>query len=127
MTVAALEALALRRHLRAHTTARPLRFLRDLARVVDAPWEMATGGDLAFPGAQGRRTRKLRAAGAYIARLHSAAAQDAVLANAFLRVSCLVDGPEALMRPGVATRVLRHALRRPATRTTRPDSVPRPS
>jgi 2-polyprenyl-6-methoxyphenol hydroxylase-like FAD-dependent oxidoreductase len=115
MTVAALEAVTLDRHLREHPTPRPRRFLRDLARVVDVPWQMATGADLTFPGVAGRRTRRLRAAGAYLTRLHAAAAHDATLATTFLRVSGLVESPGALIRPGVAVRVLRDALgRRPA-------------
>jgi len=56
MTVAALEALTLRRHLERGIEPRPRRWFRDLARVVDVPWDMSAGGDLAFPGVQGRRT-----------------------------------------------------------------------
>ncbi|HSK89863.1 MAG TPA: hypothetical protein VK875_00990 [Euzebyales bacterium] len=106
MTVAALEALTLGDHLQRHPVPRPRRFFREIARVIDTPWEMAIGADLAFPGVQGRRTRKLRMANAYITRLHAAAARDAGLANAFVQVSGLVERPESLMRPGVVLRVL---------------------
>lgn len=112
ISVAALEALTLRSHLERHTQPQPRRFLRDLARVIDTPWEMAVGGDLVFPGVEGPRTHRLRMASAYIARLHAAAARDARLARAFVRVSGLVDGPEALLHPSVALRVLRQSLRR---------------
>lgn len=108
MTVAALEALALRTHLEHYGTPGPRRFQREIAQVVDVPWEMAIGGDLSFPGTRGNRTRKLRVLASYMARLHGAAAHDASLAAAFLRVSGLVDPPTALLRPGVARRVLRH-------------------
>jgi flavin-dependent dehydrogenase len=91
MTVAALQALALRDHLHQHAAPQPRRFLREIARVIDAPWEMATGADLALPGIEGHRTLRGRVAGAYIARLHAAAAHDAGLACAFVRVSGLVD------------------------------------
>jgi 2-polyprenyl-6-methoxyphenol hydroxylase-like FAD-dependent oxidoreductase len=107
MSVAALEALALRRHLEHGVQPQPRRLFRDLARVVDAPWEMAAGGDLAFPGVQGRRTLKTRLVGSYLARFHAAAAHDASLASAFVRVAGLVAPPQSLLRPGVALRVLR--------------------
>jgi 2-polyprenyl-6-methoxyphenol hydroxylase-like FAD-dependent oxidoreductase len=107
MSVAALEALALRRHLEHGTAPRPRRWFRELARVVDVPWDIAAGGDLVFPGVQGRRTAKVRLVSAYLARLHAAAAHDADLAGAFLRVAGLVAPPGSLLRPGVAARVLR--------------------
>ena len=49
MSVAALEALTLRRHLARGIEPQPRRWFRDLARVVDVPWEMAAGGDLILP------------------------------------------------------------------------------
>lgn len=107
MSVAALEALALRGHL--DRGVRPLRVLRDLAAVVDAPWEIATGGDLTFPAVPGRRTLRTRLVGRYVGRVHAAAAADAALGGAFLRVAGLVDRPEALLRPRIVGRVLRAA------------------
>jgi hypothetical protein len=114
MSVAALEALALRRHLQRGAVPQPRRFFGDLARMVDVPWDIAVGGDLAVPGVQGRRTLKIRLANAYIARLHAAAAHDASLASTFVRVAGLVAPPQTLLRPNVALRVLR-ARRHPAT------------
>jgi 2-polyprenyl-6-methoxyphenol hydroxylase-like FAD-dependent oxidoreductase len=116
MSVAALEALTLRRHLERGAAPQPRRFFRDLSRVVDVPWDIAAGGDLVFPGVQGRRTLKARMVNAYIARLHAAAAHDASLASAFVRVAGLVAPPQTLLRPDVAVRVLRGSLR-PATGT----------
>jgi 2-polyprenyl-6-methoxyphenol hydroxylase-like FAD-dependent oxidoreductase len=116
MSVAALEALALRRHLKQGVQPHPRCLFRDLARVVDAPWEMAAGGDLAFPGVQGRRTLKTRLVGAYLARFHAAAAHDATLACAFVQVAGLVAPPRSLLRPGVALRVLRASRSGPQRR-----------
>jgi 2-polyprenyl-6-methoxyphenol hydroxylase-like FAD-dependent oxidoreductase len=106
MSVAALEALTLRRHLQRGVEPQPRRFFRDLARVVDVPWDMAAGGDLVFPGVQGRRTLKVRLVSAYLTRLHAAAAHDAHLAIAFTRVAGLVAPPQALLHPGIVLRVL---------------------
>jgi 2-polyprenyl-6-methoxyphenol hydroxylase-like FAD-dependent oxidoreductase len=114
MSVAALEALTLRRHLEHGAAPRPRRWFRDLARVVDVPWDIAVGGDLVFPGVQGRRRLKVRLVNAYIARLHAAAAHDADLASAFMRVAGLVAPPQSLLRPSVALRVLRASPRQAA-------------
>jgi 2-polyprenyl-6-methoxyphenol hydroxylase-like FAD-dependent oxidoreductase len=116
MSVAALEALTLRRQLQRGAVPQPRRWFRDLARVVDVPWDIAVGGDLAVPGVQGRRTLRIRLVNAYIARLHAAAAHDASLASTFVRVAGLVAPPQTLLRPQVALRVLRAGLH-PATGT----------
>jgi 2-polyprenyl-6-methoxyphenol hydroxylase-like FAD-dependent oxidoreductase len=121
MSVAAIEALVLRKHLNSGVEPRPREILHDFAKAIDTPWEMATGADLAIPGVHGRRNAKTRMANAYIPRLHAAAAQDAGLAAEFLRVAGLVEPPAALFRPGVVGRVLRHCLRNP--RESRPESL----
>ena len=107
MSVAALEALTLRGHLRQGTEPQPRLWFRDLSRVVDVPWDMSAGGDLAFPGVPGHRTLKIRLLGSYLSRLQAAAADDAELSTAFIRVAGLVAPPQTLMSPGIALRVLR--------------------
>ena len=52
MSVAALEALMLRRHLEQAIEPQPARWFNDLARMVDVAWNMSAGGDLAFPGVE---------------------------------------------------------------------------
>lgn len=111
MSVAALEALTLLRHLERGVRPRPTRVLRDLGRVVDVPWNLAVGGDLAFPEVEGRRSIRTRLANRYIGRVLVAAARDAEVGRAFVRVSGLVDPPGTLLRPTTATRVLRHSRR----------------
>jgi 2-polyprenyl-6-methoxyphenol hydroxylase-like FAD-dependent oxidoreductase len=126
MSVAAIEALALRRHLERGIEPQPRRFFRDLARVVDVPWDMAAGGDLVFPDVQGRRTRRIRLISAYLTRLHASAAHDARLASAFVRVAGLVAPPQSLLHPAVAIRVLWASLH-PAPGShhpQHPDAVP---
>jgi len=116
MSVAALEALILRHHLERGVEPRPHGFLRDIAQVIDVPWDLAVGADLAFPGVGGHRSPKVRLINAYIPRLHAAAAQDPALADTFARVAGLVQRPETLLSPGIALRVLRHTLLRYALR-----------
>ncbi|MFH9611357.1 FAD-dependent oxidoreductase [Streptomyces sp. NPDC017448] len=106
MSVAAIQSLVLRDHLR-QGPPEPRAFFRDLARAIDGPWEMSAGADLGFPEVRGRRTLKSRLGNAYITRLQAAAAVDAELSKAFLRTAGLVDPPQSLMRPRVISRVLR--------------------
>jgi hypothetical protein len=110
MSVAAVQALALRRHQERGSQPQPHRVFRDLARVVDVPWDIAVGGDLVFPGVRGRRTAKVRLVNAHLVRLHAAAAHDASPASAVLRIAGLVARPESLPRPGIVLRVLRASL-----------------
>jgi len=107
MSVAALEALMMRRHLMQDVEPGPSRWFRDLARVVDVAWNISAGGDLSFPGVEGRRTFQIQLLSAYLAKLHAAAAHDDRLATAFIRVSGLVAPPQSLLHPSVVLRVLR--------------------
>ena len=112
MTVAALEALLLRDMLAHGPSPDPRRWYRAVARVVDGPWQVAVGADLAFPQVPGRRTAQVRLANAYLPRLHAAAADDAALAAAFARVVGLIDQPERLLRPDRLARVALGVIRR---------------
>ncbi|MFF9011368.1 FAD-dependent oxidoreductase [Streptomyces sp. NPDC014870] len=124
MTVAALGAVTLRRHLRSGRPLDSRAFLRDLARTAVAPsWEANTANDLAFPGVEGRRTWRIRLVQAWGVRVQEAAAVDAEVARRFIRVLSLVDPGSALLRPGLVWRALRAGRRRggpPAARTTAP-------
>jgi 2-polyprenyl-6-methoxyphenol hydroxylase-like FAD-dependent oxidoreductase len=123
MTVAALEALDLRRLLQSGAEPDPRAFFKAIAPAVDAPWDIAAGGDLAFPDVEGPRPAKVRIGNAYLARLQAAAVHDAKVTEAFFRVAGLVDPPQALFRPGLVYRVFR-ALRR--SRRGAPDTATRP-
>lgn len=112
MSVAAVEALALRQCLRRGTGDLAHRFFRVAAGVVDVPWAMAVGADLRFPDVEGRRTAKVRMINAYLERLHVAAERDPAVGRAFLRVINLLDRPERLLAPDVALRVLRGSVPR---------------
>jgi 2-polyprenyl-6-methoxyphenol hydroxylase-like FAD-dependent oxidoreductase len=109
MTVAALEAVVLRQHLRGRSALQAPRFFRDIAPFINNPWEISAGADLGFPGVEGRKTIKVRMGNAYISRLHAAASVDERMTEAFFRVAGLVDPPTALMRPSVMLRVFRGA------------------
>ena len=81
--------------------------LHALARASDVPWQLAIGADLAVPEVEGPRPPRLRIVNGYVSRLQAAAAHDPALSRAFVRVTGLVDRPEALLRPSIARRVMR--------------------
>ncbi|MGY1711791.1 FAD-dependent oxidoreductase [Geodermatophilus sp. SYSU D00758] len=126
MTVAALEALALRDCLAGGGGGLGRRFARRAAAVVDVPWDVSVGGDLRFPGVAGRRTARVRAVNAYLERLHVAAEHDPVVGRAFLRVLNLLDRPEHLLAPAVAARVWR-GVRAAGRRAPAPAPADRPA
>jgi 2-polyprenyl-6-methoxyphenol hydroxylase-like FAD-dependent oxidoreductase len=123
MTSAALQAAALRDCLAANAAPLWLRFFRAAARIVDVPWSIAVGADLAFAQAEGPRGPMVNFLNWYIAKLHRAAHRDPALALAFHKVSNLVAAPPTLLRPGIVWRVLRGNLAaQPAQRKALPFS-----
>ncbi|WSA10251.1 FAD-dependent monooxygenase [Micromonospora sp. NBC_01813] len=107
MTVAAIEAMTLRKWLLRGAPPEPRGFLRDIGRVVDVPWQISTSGDLDFPGVPGKRSAMVRMGNAYMARVQYAATKDPSITARFMRVAGLIDPPSALMLPGFVRRVLR--------------------
>ncbi len=110
MTVAALQAVLLGECLDLQGTDQlARRFFRGASRLINAPWDIAAGSDLAFEEVEGRRGLKVRVLNRYIARLLAVAHQDATVAAAFHRVANLVAPPRSLLHPRVALRVLLHS------------------
>jgi 2-polyprenyl-6-methoxyphenol hydroxylase-like FAD-dependent oxidoreductase len=116
MSVAALEAIELRRCLEHGEQRLARRFFRAAGKVVGQAWAMAVGGDLALPEVEGHRSRVLRLTNAYVERLLRVAEHDPIVAAAFGDVGDLLAPPQEIMRPRILWRVLRGNLRRaPAT------------
>jgi hypothetical protein len=91
MTVAALEALALRDCLSRNTTDLPRRFFQAAARPIRQAWQLAAGGDLALPEIGGAQPLATRLFNGYADRVLTAAESDAAAFNQFARVTTLVD------------------------------------
>ena len=106
MTVAALEAAALNSHLSTGRPLRPREYMRDAGRISGTAWTLALGADLSFPEVEGRRTKGSRQLSRYVQRLQAGAEHDVRLGRAFLRVTSLMDPPQALFRPSVMVRAM---------------------
>jgi hypothetical protein len=97
------------------------RYFRAAAQVVDVPWQLAAGADLAMPGVPGDRPASVRFVNAWLARVFAVAPHDETVAAAFMKVAHLVAPPPAIFAPGIVARVLwggrghRAALRHAAT------------
>lgn len=106
MTVAAMEASALRSCLERGPRRLGRRYFRATRSVVDHAWQMAIGGDLAQPAVEGERPLSWRVRNAYTERVFAAAETDGDVAAAFIRVSGLLESPAHLLRPSIARKVL---------------------
>jgi 2-polyprenyl-6-methoxyphenol hydroxylase-like FAD-dependent oxidoreductase len=104
MTVAALEARALRELLASGAEDLAPRFFREASRLIEIPWSIAVGNDLRYGTGTSRRD-KPKAIRAYLRALHRAASRDVAVARAFAEVLALRQGPASLLAPRVAWRV----------------------
>jgi 2-polyprenyl-6-methoxyphenol hydroxylase-like FAD-dependent oxidoreductase len=107
MTVAALQAQALRDCLDRGTTDLARRYFRAAAKPIGVAWQFAVGGDLSLPQVEGHRPLAVRLSNKYIERLQTAAETDRTVAEQFARVVALVDKPTSLLRPNMLRRAVR--------------------
>lgn len=116
MTVAALEAVALRDLLRRHGDHRIAeRFYPAADRIIDQAWRIVTTGDRMCPWVDGHDRRDVRLMNRWLDLVNEAATVDPAVTETFAAVSGFVAPASALFRPGFVVRVLRAARRaRPA-------------
>jgi 2-polyprenyl-6-methoxyphenol hydroxylase-like FAD-dependent oxidoreductase len=117
MTVAALEAIVLRDCLRHGRRDLPRRFFRASAKKIGVAWQTAVGSDLAMPEIVGPRSVSTRIANAFLNRVLTAAETDPVVAERFLRVTGMIDGPARLLSPALILRLAKVNRRPPLTPT----------
>jgi 2-polyprenyl-6-methoxyphenol hydroxylase-like FAD-dependent oxidoreductase len=119
VTIAALEALTLRRLVRDTVVgaggAGPSDpsltrdYFKSVGKLVDEAWQTAAAGDLRFPEVEGKRRPGAGLLNAYGEKFRAAASVDPRLGEVFLRVANMADRPTKLLGPGTVLRVFRSA------------------
>lgn len=107
MSVAAMEAMALRAALRHGTNGLARRYFRAAAKVINVAWGLGAGSDLAFPGVTGKRTVTMRFTSRFADWVLGACETDAMVNAQFFKVTGLVDPPSRLLNPRFILRVAR--------------------
>lgn len=116
MTLAALQAEALRESLKQHQNnliGFPPRFQKALARVIQIPWMLTTSEDFRYPETDGKRPTGLQVLQNYTQRVSWLTAHDPFATQTFYEVLNMLASPFALFQP----RILLPAL---FTRSTAP-------
>lgn len=120
ITVAALEALTLRRMLGSSGGAGPAEapvpaadlprtYFREVGKLLAEAWATAAAADLRFPQIAGKRPPGSGLINAYMVKYRAAASVDPVLGRTFLRVANMMDKPTRLLSAGHILRVFRSA------------------
>jgi 2-polyprenyl-6-methoxyphenol hydroxylase-like FAD-dependent oxidoreductase len=112
MSVAALDAAALRNCLHRGVNDLARRYFRATAKSIGVAWQIAAGSDLAFPEVEGRRTPSMRMTSGLVDWVQAACESDAVVGGQFFRVTALLDPPARLLNPRFLYRVATVNLRR---------------
>lgn len=117
MTVAALEAKVLdaclqqqQRSVNKHGSSFAPRFQKAIAKVVEWPWEMATGVDRRYLETTEDQTWATRLTNWYIVRISQLYISNPLVADRFARVAHLLKPPTALFDPRIVWAVLRQEL-----------------
>jgi 2-polyprenyl-6-methoxyphenol hydroxylase-like FAD-dependent oxidoreductase len=126
MTVAALEALALRGCLSTGTSDLASRFFRATAKPIRQAWQLAAGGDLALPEIGGEQPLATRLFNEYLDRVLTAAEFDTAVLNQFFKVTALIDPPTRLLRPAMLWRAASAGYRRGRAGESAVHPSPRP-
>jgi 2-polyprenyl-6-methoxyphenol hydroxylase-like FAD-dependent oxidoreductase len=108
MSVAALEAVALRQSLRSGKDGLSKHYFKASDKIVNIAWDLAIGSDLSLPEVDGERPILTRLSNAWAERILKVAEHDPYVAEVFGTVTDLIAPPTALMRPRFAWRVARN-------------------
>jgi 2-polyprenyl-6-methoxyphenol hydroxylase-like FAD-dependent oxidoreductase len=127
MSVAALEAVALRQTLTSGKRRLSERYFKASGKIVDIAWDLAIGSDLSLPEVAGQRPILTRLSNAWAERILTAAEDDTYVAAIFGSVTDLLAPPTVLMRPRFVWRVARSRAGKQRDRVRVTVGDPKPS
>ena len=87
----------------------PRTFYKRAAKVIDIPWQIAAGSDLAYPESDAPKPIGAPLLNRYMKRVLLAAQVSSDVNTALLLVQNLTAAPSTLMRPAMVRKVLRAA------------------
>jgi 2-polyprenyl-6-methoxyphenol hydroxylase-like FAD-dependent oxidoreductase len=105
MTLAALEAEALRECLTKQRHRLAPAFFPAASALIDVPWDIVVGNDLRNPRVEARRDLRHRLVNWYFDRVKRRLPLDLVVSTAFLSVSNMKAHPSTLLSPHILRRV----------------------
>ena len=111
MTVATLDALALRDALASGEDDLARRFFTGAVKATRVAWNMAVGSDLALPEVSGQSTLAMRCSNLYTDRVLTCAESNSSVAEEFWKVVNLVTPPTQLLQPRVLVPVAASLVR----------------
>ncbi|OJT22624.1 hypothetical protein BO221_22960 [Archangium sp. Cb G35] len=106
MTTGALQAQALGECLRQGLSGVAQRYRRQVGKLLQVPWSMATTGDLRIPEVEGRRPPGFALTNWYGDRFQRLATQNPEALRTFMRVMHMVESPAAMASPRTLLEVL---------------------
>ncbi|MBZ0279270.1 MAG: FAD-dependent monooxygenase [Anaerolineae bacterium] len=111
MTASAMEAEMMGKLLRRYNgrslAGFPAAFQKDLRRVADGPWLMATSEDMRYPDVEGQRPNAvMHLMHRYLDLLAKAIPYDKKVTMAFVKGMNLLEHPSVMMHPAIVARVL---------------------
>jgi 2-polyprenyl-6-methoxyphenol hydroxylase-like FAD-dependent oxidoreductase len=86
-------------------------YFRQVAKIIEMPWQMATGEDFRFPQTKGKKAPGTDLVNSYVAMVHRATLNDPIVGAAFLKVMNMIEPPTSLFHPQMLYRVFRNVIR----------------
>jgi len=106
MTIASVDAMAMRDCLRRGTRDLPRRFHRAAAKGIKVAWRTAVGSDLALPEVEGPRTMSTKVSNAFLDRVLQVTETDPWAAQELQMVIGMLAPPARLFRPAMLRRLV---------------------
>jgi 2-polyprenyl-6-methoxyphenol hydroxylase-like FAD-dependent oxidoreductase len=112
MSAAAKEAFALSELLAKATSLAQFgkQFHKQVSDIIEAPWMLASSEDFRYPKTVGKKSLLIPILHWYSNHIFVLSATDKEVAEAFRQVMHLLEGAEALFKPSVVVKVLKHAF-----------------